>query len=110
MLERIEKTGNAIYSKSTCALMKQASRLRDFLMIFSPKKNYNGDFDPKITQEDKTRRAWRNCILCDLGVQRQTPAAVSAFTDTEGLFLSAHQLLHVAFLCPWLIKVCDTYY
>lgn len=38
MLERIEKTGNAIYSKSTSALMKQASRLRDFLMIFFPHK------------------------------------------------------------------------
>lgn len=30
MLERIEKTGNAKFSKATCALIKQTARLRDF--------------------------------------------------------------------------------
>lgn len=42
MLERTEKTGNAKFSKATCALIKQTARLRDFLMIFSPEEIITG--------------------------------------------------------------------
>lgn len=54
MLQRIEKTGNMKFLKSLCVQMNETARLRDFFNVyFFPRRSYDQDFDPTITQEDK---------------------------------------------------------